>query len=168
MDPDFVLHVKCTIFWLNRGLRVYFDLHPPDFPKSTSKYLVGLITFLVQNIQFWRRLWFNNHSNNGKHIFEEKKVNFCQQYVDIISLEKCEWLRRSEYFIKNHCIAKVSLAVKHLRPYFLTIYKCTKQGLRSTFWKSSAYKSKHTLKPLLSQNMVHFTWTPKSGSMDKF
>ena len=29
--------VKCTIFWLNRCLRVYFDLYAPYFPKSTYK-----------------------------------------------------------------------------------------------------------------------------------
>ena len=27
MDPDFVVKVKCTIFWLSRGLRVYLDLY---------------------------------------------------------------------------------------------------------------------------------------------
>ena len=36
LDPDFILHVKFTIFWLNKGLRVYLDLHVLDFPKNTS------------------------------------------------------------------------------------------------------------------------------------
>ena len=40
MYTDFVLQVKCTIFWLNSGLMVYLDLYAPDFPKSTSKYLL--------------------------------------------------------------------------------------------------------------------------------
>ena len=35
----FLLQVKCTIFWLKIGLRVYLDLYAPDFPNSTSKYL---------------------------------------------------------------------------------------------------------------------------------
>ena len=39
MDPDFVVQVKCTIFCLNRDLRVYFDLDAPDFPKNNAKYL---------------------------------------------------------------------------------------------------------------------------------
>ena len=39
MDPDFVVHVKCTIFWLNGGLRVSLDLFARDFPKSSSQYL---------------------------------------------------------------------------------------------------------------------------------
>ena len=39
MGTDFVLQVKCTIFWLKRGWRVHLDLYAPDFPKSTSMYL---------------------------------------------------------------------------------------------------------------------------------
>ena len=31
MPTDFVVHAKCTICWLNKGLRVYFDLYLPDF-----------------------------------------------------------------------------------------------------------------------------------------
>ena len=27
---DFVLQIKCTIFWLYIGLRIYFDLYVPD------------------------------------------------------------------------------------------------------------------------------------------
>ena len=34
-DPDFILQVRCTIFWLKRGLRVCLDLYAPDFLKST-------------------------------------------------------------------------------------------------------------------------------------
>ena len=60
LDPNFVVGVKCTIFWLKRGLRVYLDLYAPYFPKSTSKYLFGLSTFLVQNILFWRRFWLKS------------------------------------------------------------------------------------------------------------
>ena len=40
MGTDLVLPVKCTIFWLNCGLRVYFDLYAPDFPKSTTNYFL--------------------------------------------------------------------------------------------------------------------------------
>ena len=29
-----------TIFWLNRGLRVYFDLYAPNFPKKYLKVLI--------------------------------------------------------------------------------------------------------------------------------
>ena len=36
--------------------------------------------------------------------------------------------------------------------------------LLSKFGKSAAYKSKYTLIPLLSQNMIHFTPITKSGS----
>jgi hypothetical protein len=40
MGTDFALQEKCTIFWLNIGLRVYLDLYVPDFPKSTFKYFL--------------------------------------------------------------------------------------------------------------------------------
>ena len=46
-DADFVFQVKCTIFWLNRGLTVYLYLCEPDFPKSTyavQKYLENHLT----------------------------------------------------------------------------------------------------------------------------
>ena len=38
MHTDFVVQAKCTIFWLNTGFRVYFDLYELDFfqvPKTT-------------------------------------------------------------------------------------------------------------------------------------
>ena len=28
MHTDFVVHAKCTIFWLNIGVRVYFAIYP--------------------------------------------------------------------------------------------------------------------------------------------
>ena len=34
MDCDYVFQVKCTIFWLNRGVRVYFNLYAPDFSRG--------------------------------------------------------------------------------------------------------------------------------------
>ena len=42
---DFVPQGKCTIFWLNRGLRVYLDFYVSDFPKSISKYFLYPSTF---------------------------------------------------------------------------------------------------------------------------
>ena len=49
MGTDFVLQIKCTIFWLNRGLREYLDLYAPDFPKSTSKYFLHPSTFSLKH-----------------------------------------------------------------------------------------------------------------------
>ena len=37
MAPDFVIRVKCIIFWHNKGLRVYFDLYAANFLKSRKK-----------------------------------------------------------------------------------------------------------------------------------
>ena len=39
-SADFVPQGKCTIFWLNRGLRVYLDLYVLDFPQNISKYVL--------------------------------------------------------------------------------------------------------------------------------
>ena len=45
MGADFVTGVKCTIFWLIRGLRVYFEMYTPDKKK-------GLVsTFFQLSIQ---------------------------------------------------------------------------------------------------------------------
>ena len=57
---------------------------------------------------------------------------------------------------KKNSIQKVNIAVKHLNPCFLTTSVQIKY-LEVLFGKSGAHKSKYTLKPLLSQNMVHFT-----------
>ena len=69
MGTDFVLQVKCTIFWLDRGLRVFLDLYVPDFPKSTPKYFLYPSTFIVQNTLFWRCFWLKKHPNHVKPIF---------------------------------------------------------------------------------------------------
>ena len=89
MHTDFVVHTKWIIFWLNRGVRVYFELY--------ATYFHFFLFLLLQN----------------GHIF-----------------------------------------LKHLKPCFLTSFVL--------FGKSAVYKSKYTLKPLLSQNMVQFTWITKS------
>ena len=47
MGTEFVPQGKCTIFWLNRGLRVYLDLYVSDFPKSISKYFLYPSTFYI-------------------------------------------------------------------------------------------------------------------------
>ena len=39
MDHEFIVRVEYTIFWLNRGLKLYLDFYALDFTKSTSKYL---------------------------------------------------------------------------------------------------------------------------------
>ena len=77
MDPDFV-KVKFTIFWRNRGLKVYLDLYAPNFQKNISKYFFGLCTFIVQNNIFCR------------HFSSIVKNLFCQQYIDLNILEKYE------------------------------------------------------------------------------
>ena len=65
---------------------------------------------------------------------------------------------------KNFDSANNTFAVKHLDQCFLTILVKSKY-LEVLLGKSGAYKSKYTLKPLLSQAMVHFPWQTKSVHM---
>ena len=51
---------------------------------------------------------------------------------------------------------KKHIAVKHLNPGFLTI-SVQNNSIEVMFGKSGTYKSKYTLKYLLSRNMVHVT-----------
>ena len=43
-----------------------------------------------------------------------------------------------------------------LKP-MLSNYFCTTKVLKHTFWENDTYKFKYILKPLLTQDMVHFT-----------
>ena len=36
-----VIEVKCTVFWHNRGLRVYFNLYASDFVKKKKKLFIS-------------------------------------------------------------------------------------------------------------------------------
>ena len=75
-----------------------------------------------------------------------------------------DWAAQNNSF-KKQCIRKCYIAVKHLDPCFLTTLVKSKY-LEVLLGKSDAYKSKCTLKTLLSQNMVHLTWKTKSVHMD--
>ena len=48
MGTDFVFQAKCTIFWLNRSLRVHLDLYAPDLYKITTKYYFFFIKGTLQ------------------------------------------------------------------------------------------------------------------------
>ena len=137
MDHDFVFQVKCTMFWLNRGLRVYLDLFLPNFSQSTIKYL--FCTELV-----------------GKHGFKcvtamcTKMVNlvftklffFC--FVAIMGFTWLKWLLNQKRLLNRvFCNLK--------KKYWGQRY------LKVLFGKSGRNKSKYTLKPLLGKNMVRFT-----------
>ena len=44
--PKFVVQVKCTIFCINRGLRVYLDLYVPDSPQNVPLNTCFVLTKL--------------------------------------------------------------------------------------------------------------------------
>ena len=88
MGPDFVVQVKCTIFWLNRGLRIYLNFVMAYFPKSTSKYLFGLSTFFFSTKHSTlEAVWFKRHSNQEKPNVATSKNNI---KLIIFFLEKYE------------------------------------------------------------------------------
>ena len=45
MGTEFVLQVKCSIFWPNRGLWVYLDTYVPDFQKVPPSTFYILVLF---------------------------------------------------------------------------------------------------------------------------
>ena len=46
MYSDFVVELKSSKFWINRGLRVYLDLYALNFQKFTFKYMLYPSTVL--------------------------------------------------------------------------------------------------------------------------
>ena len=78
MRTDFVLQVKCTIFWLNRGLMVYLDLYAPDFPKSTGSTFYILVLFSLKQT-ILEVFLVKTHPNH-----EEKKRLATQKYENLV------------------------------------------------------------------------------------
>ena len=97
----------------------------------------------------------------------QKKKKKYQQYIDHISLEEYEWLRSSEELFKKYCIQKVYIAVKHLNPFFIITYVHNKY-MECFFGKFGTYKFKYTLKPLLSQNVMYFSFTSSTELKSSF
>ena len=121
MFTDFVLKVKCTIFWLNRGLMVYLDFYAPDFPKSTSKYFLQPSTFSLKHPIFVAIL-VKNHQIM-KNTFGNSKIwKLSQQYI----YQNFRWLSNSKVF-----------SLKTLNPQaprsMLSNYFGKKHVLRDTF-----------------------------------
>ena len=83
MGTDFVLQVKCTIFWLNIGLRAYLDLYVPDFPKSNSKYVFYILVLFSPEHPFFEGFLLIKHPKHVKNDFcqKEKKNLFKNTFV---------------------------------------------------------------------------------------
>ena len=128
MDSDLVFQVKCTIFWINRDLRVHLDLYAPNFPRSTSKFL--FFTKVVKK--------------HGSRCFTE----ICNFWIQCF----CQKLVLHNW--DGFCFLNQK-RLQH-RVFWTKKYMDVKSTYRY-FWKSTQNKSKYTLKSLLSQNMVHFT-----------
>ena len=83
MSTDFVLQIKFTIFWFNKGLRVYLDLCASDFPKSTSQYFLHPITFKSQTLYFGGLFAKRNQLNHVKYILAKKEKNVVKNKFNI-------------------------------------------------------------------------------------
>ena len=60
---EFISWVKCTIFWLNRGLMVYFDMYLPDFEEE-KKYLKVVFTLELEKVLWWKQVLAGNFFEN--------------------------------------------------------------------------------------------------------
>ena len=74
MGTDFVLQVKCIIFWLNIGLRVYLDLFVADCQKSTCKYFFLYPSTFKSKTPYFGDVFVNKkHRKHVKNYFGKKK-----------------------------------------------------------------------------------------------
>ena len=87
--------VTCTIFWLNISFRVHLDLYVPDFPKSTSKYLLftkdvrkhGSRCFTAM-YHFWIPCFLNDYSELLNHVIFSKlilQMNFWLNFSSFVA-----------------------------------------------------------------------------------
>ena len=74
MGTDFVLQVKCSIFWPNRGLRVYLDIYVLDFQKSRFKYLsiFYILVLFSSKHPILQAFCVEIHPNHKKNDFGKK------------------------------------------------------------------------------------------------
>ena len=118
MCTDFVLLVKCIIFWLNIGLRVYLDLYVPDFPKSIPKYFFisffSFFLFLSKTPSFGG-VFVNKNTQNMKKTIVTKKMENLVKNIFVIWV----WKSLNDWAAQNI--------------FFFYIYFCKKQVLRGTF-----------------------------------
>ena len=132
---DFVCQVKCTIFWLKRGLNVHLNLFLPDFSKSTFEYL--LFTKVIRKhgsrrftaINFLLDAMFLNRIILSCLIFETFATwyykCFCLFRFSIIFWPKWFFHDLSDFLTQNACKIKC-FGLKSTR---------LQKVLRGTFWK---------------------------------
>ena len=89
MGTDFVFQMKCTIFWLTIGLRVYLGLYVPDFPKNTSKYFFLYPSTFQSKTPSFEVVFVNKSTQNmKKRILARNNGKLSQKYICHMSLEK--------------------------------------------------------------------------------
>ena len=82
MGTDFVLQVKGTKFWLNRGLRVYLDLYVSDFQKVPLSTFYILIVFSPKH-PILEVFFVKTHPNHVKPSLAQKIQNLVKSTFKI-------------------------------------------------------------------------------------
>ena len=147
MDPDFVVHIQCTIFKFNRGFEGIFKFECARFSKNYFSVPFLALVHVKYKKPSLEAFLVQNHSNNVKPIVATTKKNHFGINTLIMLVWKFSLIKQLRIVLQKHCIQKVHIALKHLNPCFLT--NSVQNKYRYFFGKSGAYKD--TLKPLLNQ-----------------
>ena len=113
MNPEFVIRQKCSIFWANRVLRVYFDLYAANFPKSTMKFFFLLLSTCLKylgkqkiTVLFFFRMWSLYFKKYPETAIELKYgLFYFNNEVRVHTLSLVCWLEkvltRTKYFLDS-------------------------------------------------------------------
>ena len=94
-----------------------------------------------------------------KEVFVEQPLALPGSAINLTQLLSQNMVHLQEY---QNLVAYIYLSI-----YVQKVLGEKKSNLKYFFDKCGGYKSKYNLKPLLSQNMVHFAWKIKSLCIDK-
>ena len=161
MDSDFVVQVECTKFSLNGGLRVYLNLFSTYFPKSTSEDLFSAELARKHGFRCITVIC-------GCYVF--LKVVFWVVKPLILFQTNITKCIVGIFFLQHWVLHNWSgFETKVLQNRFFVLKKkyWGKKGTERYFfgkiWRIIIQICPQTS---IKKNMVHFTWTTMSGSMD--
>ena len=133
MDTDFIVQVKSTIFWLDRGLRVYLDCLRRIFQKVPLSTFLTSVHFQSKTPYFGSVL-AESHPNHVKPNVATTTKMVINTVIILV------WQSLNDEAAQNNSsnkywIQKLHTIVKQLFPCFLTTFVKKKQVLGGSFWK---------------------------------
>ena len=141
--------------------RVYFDLYVPDFRKVHMSTFFALVLFMPI---------FSTKYMHTDFVVEEKCTIFWAQkrFEGIFNLYAPNLSKSTSWYFFFVVLFKTKCTKKSMHTDFVFHEKCNLFRLNWVYFvKFSTYKSKYTLKPLLSQTKnCEITWTTKSVCAD--